>query len=1461
MTDSTSVSSSSQTPKSESLILPTTMTENPNPSMKITTSLFNGQNYLAWSQSLTLFLKSRGKMGYVDGRIQAPSTTDSGYDQWEITNSLIMSWLIHSMVPELGEGYLSMETAQDIWEAVAVTYSRKGNFSQAFELRRSIESTLQGEQTVLQYFTFLTNGWKRLDHLEDYKPVCPTDSVGYKKFIARERVFKFLAGLNMEYDPVRGRVLSMDTLPSLQEAFAYVQNEESRRSAMMSPVSTDRSALLSTPRDGLSLPPPSAAKESVFCDYCKKPRHTRETCWKLHGTPSGGRGDRSGSRGGRSGHSRGRGSYSRAHQSSTVDTLDSTSVTQASDTELEDALRQLLDRRSSTALSTASSSFARSGNLASVPCAFLCHTSLPWIIDSGASDHMSGSSDLFSAYKPSSGQDKVRIADGTVSSISGKGLVQVTPTMHLSSVLHVPKFSVNLLSLSRLTQDLNCCVTFFPDHCLFQDLVTGRTIGSGSAENGLYFLDQPDKLAYSSTTSSTTSTDVWLWHRRLGHPSFHLLKHLFPSSFANHHVSDFLCESCQLGKQHRASFAPSLNKSLVPFSLIHSDVWGPSRVLSVKGHRWFVTFIDDFSRATWVYLMKDKSEVFSVFRTFHKMICTQFGATIKIFRSDNGGEYIDSGLEQYFSTHGIIHQTSCTNTPQQNGVAERKNRHLLDMARCMCFFMNVPQPYWGDAVLTAAHLINRLPTQVLDKKAPLHVLLGSLSLFSIPPKIFGCVCFVHNHSPSRGKLDPRSLKCVFLGYSPTQKGYKCYHPSSRKWFVSMDVTFFESQSYFLSSPGSPSSFPGAPWCEVSPVSPMVEVSPVSPMVEVSPVPPMVEPVVLAPPSSTGTLEPTVTKNKDGHVYVRDDRKPVNWIQGTVSATPLPSPASDESLGNFESRESIDLDVPIAKRKGVRSCTQHPISQFVSYSHLSSSYRAFVSNISSVSIPNHFQDALAISEWKLAMIEEMKALRKNGTWELTELPTGKRPVGCKWVYTVKHKADGSIERYKARLVAKGFTQTYGIDYQETFAPVAKMNSVRALLSLAANLDWPLYQFDVKNAFLHGDLEEEVYMDIPPGFEDHQTEGKVCKLRKSLYGLKQSPRAWFERFTQAMFKYGFKQSQADHTLFVKHSSCGKTTALIVYVDDIVLTGNDSGEIPLLKKYLAKEFEIKDLGSLKYFLGIEVARSKDGIFISQRKYVLDLLKETGMLGCKACATPLEPNQKLGDDEGGEVVDKGSYQRLVGKLIYLSHSRPDIAVAVSIVSQFMHAPRQIHFEAVMRILKYLKSAPGKGLYFSKYDHLRVEAYTDADWAGSVTDRRSTLGYCTFVGGNLVTWRSKKQNVVARSSAEAEFRAMAQGVCELLWIKLLLSDLGIAQTDSMRLYCDNKAAINIAHNPVQHDRTKHVEIDRHFIKEKLTSGTICTPFVQSGDQLADILTKGLGNKPFHDILGKLGMRDIFAPA
>ncbi|GJU37419.1 putative RNA-directed DNA polymerase [Tanacetum coccineum] len=396
------------------------------------------------------------------------------------------------------------------------------------------------------------------------------------------------------------------------------------------------------------------------------------------------------------------------------------------------------------------------------------------------------------------------------------------------------------------------------------------------------------------------------------------------------------------------------------------------------------------------------------------------------------------------------------------------------------------------------------------------------------------------------------------------------------------------------------------------------------------------------------------------------------------------------------------------------------------------------------------EALLDQRWKKAMDEEMDALQRNSTWELVDKPHGYRIVGCRWVFTIKMNSDGSIDRYKARLVAKGYTQTYGIDYEETFAPVAKINTIRILISLAANQEWPLHQFDVKNAFLNGNLEEEVYMELPPGVMNSE-KGKVCKLKKALYGLKQSPRAWFGRFTKSMKAFGYRQSNSDHTLFVKRKA-GKLTALIVYVDDMVVTGDDTEEIEALKNYLSQEFEMKDLGQLKYFLGIEVARSIQGISMSQRKYTLDLLAETGMLDCKPVDTPIEANHQLGMFPNQSPCDKGRYQRLVGRLIYLSHTRPDIAYAISVVSQFMHNPSKDHMKAVFRILRYLKKSPGKGLLFKKGGNMEVMGYTDADWAGNAVNMRSTSGYFMFVCGNLVTFRSKKQKVVARSSAESKF-------------------------------------------------------------------------------------------------------------
>lgn len=310
-------------------------------------------------------------------------------------------------------------------------------------------------------------------------------------------------------------------------------------------------------------------------------------------------------------------------------------------------------------------------------------------------------------------------------------------------------------------------------------------------------------------------------------------------------------------------------------------------------------------------------------------------------------------------------------------------------------------------------------------------------------------------------------------------------------------------------------------------------------------------------------------------------------------------------------------------------------------------------------------------------------------------------------------------------------------------------------------------------------------------------------------------------------------------------------------MIITGDDPNEIIALRENLFKEFEMKDLGGLKYFLGIEVLRSKQGIFISQKKYILDILAETGMVDCKPAETPIIVNHNLKIEEGEPQIDQGKYQRLVGKLIYLSHTRPDIAYAVGIVSQFMHRPQKTHMEAAFRIVRYLKGTYNYGVFFKNNNkNLCLQGYTDADWAGNQLDRKSTAGYFMFVGGNLVTWKSKKQKVVALSSAEAEFRGMSRGITEIIWIRKLLTELGFPPKAPCKLMCDNQSAICISENPVQHDRTKHVEVDRHFIKEKLDSGIISLPYIPTKDQLADILTKAVTRKVFHETLYKLGVRD-----
>ncbi|RVW98877.1 Retrovirus-related Pol polyprotein from transposon TNT 1-94 [Vitis vinifera] len=870
-------------------------------------------------------------------------------------------------------------------------------------------------------------------------------------------------------------------------------------------------------------------------------------------------------------------------------------------------------------------------------------------------------------------------------------------------------------------------------------------VGSGILCDGLYKISLNHEFAQALITLHSNvgskrglinENSSILWHRRLGHISRERIERLVKEGILqNLDFTDFhVCVDCIKGKQTKHTKKGATSNELL--EIIHTDICGPLSVPCFTGEKYFITFIDDLSRYGYVYLMHEKSQAIDIFEMFITEVERQLDKKIKIVRSDRGGEYYgrydESGqnpgpFAKFLEKRGIRAQYTMPGTPQQNGVAERRNRTLMEMVRSMMSYSSVPISLWGEALKTAMYILNRVPSKAVPK-TPFELWTGRKpSLRHI--HIWGCPAEARIYNPHEKKLDSRTISGYFIGYPDKSKGYRFYCPNHSVRIVETgNARFLENG-------------------------------------EISGKPPQPAPLR----RSQRERRPAITD--DYVVYLQES----------------------------------DFDIGIRKDP-------------VSFS------QAMESDDS--------------SKWMEAMNEELKSMAHNGVWDLIELPNNCKPVGCKWVFKTKRDAKGNIERFKARLVAKGFTQKEGIDYKDTFSPVSKKDSLRIIMALVAHFDLELHQMDVKTAFLNGNLDEDIYMEQPEGFAKKGNEHLVCKLKKSIYGLKQASRQWYIKFNNTITSFGFKENIVDQCIYLKVSG-SKFIFLILYVDDILLASSDLGLLRETKEYLSKNFHMVDMGEANYVIGIEIFRdrSRGVLGLSQKGYIDRVLERFNMQSCSSGIAPI--------------------LKAVGSLMYAQTcTRPDISFAVGMLGRYQSDPGFEHWKAAKKVMRYLQGTKDYMLTYKRSEQLEVVGYSDSDYGGCLDSLKSTSGFVFMLANGAISWKSEKQSITASSTMEAEFVACFEASSHALWLRNFISGLGVVDSIAkpLRIYCDNTAAVFFSKNGKFSSGSKHMDLKYLVVKERVQKQQVSIENIRTTLMVADPLTKGLPPKAYLEHVMRMGL-------
>ncbi|KAG9446257.1 hypothetical protein H6P81_012385 [Aristolochia fimbriata] len=939
-----------------------------------------------------------------------------------------------------------------------------------------------------------------------------------------------------------------------------------------------------------------------------------------------------------------------------------------------------------------------------------------WYIDSEASFHCTSHKEWFCGYiKGEFGH--VIVGNGQKCKIEGRCIIHLKTNdggkLILKEVRHLPDLQKNLISVNKLDQE-GYKITF--ENNSWKVSRGALTLIKGKAVGTLYPLctkvDQIISLAAEKDDKAS------LWHRWLGHLSESGMRILHSKTVLTGITNicfDF-CEDCVLGKQKQVSFnKDGREKKSNRLDLVHTDVWGPAQ---------------------------EKSNVFNMFKYWLARVENETGSRLKCLLSDNGKKFCNKEFDSYCAKRGIRRIKTVPRSPQQNGVAERMNRTILERARSMRIHAGLPLHLWGATMDTTVYLINRSPSSALDRRIPEEVWAGKNVDYSFL-KIFGSIAYAHIDREVRKKLDPKSTKCVFLGYEVTSMVFRC-----------QNVVFNEEQMY-------------------------------------------------KDRKEEKKIEP---KEKE---YIKRDETDENLPQATNEQV-VPS-EGEQQIETEQENESQ------GEQSSIDDGESHEYSNAqTDFDDLEIPQEEIVTSGLRRREPESYDEAMADEahlKWELAMKDEMLSLEENQTWELVKMPAKKKVLQNKWIFRVKQEA-GGVQRYKARLVVKGFGQR-----EE--------------------------QLDVKIAFLHGDLEGEIYMRQPAGFEVIGKESWVCKLKRSLYGLKQAPRQWYLKFDRFMLDIGFARSNADHCVYLQRFNDGDYIILTLYVDDMLVAGTNMKKIDDLKKRLANQFLMKDLGEAKQLLGTQITRDKKKkkLWLSQEGYVKKVLERFNMHESKAVTTTLGSQFKLSKEQGAKSDEEIAHMKTVpyasaiGSLMYaMVSTRPDIAHAVGVVSRFMKNPGKEHWEAVKWIFRYLKGTSNYCLCFGG-NNIDVKGFVDSNHAGDKDNGRSTSGYVFTVGGTAVSWVSKLQKVVALSSTEAKYVAATEASKEYIWLKSLMNELGFDNA-YCRLYSDSQSAIHIAKNSTFHSRTKHIHLRYHFIRTLLEEGQLKLEKIDGKKNPADMLTK-----------------------